>query len=318
MQRPLPNGTSASIVATDGIELAARVYEPVQKPSFDMLILPGIGVPQRLFRHLGTWLAGEGVRVVTIDYRGMGESTVDPRAVATASLTTWARCDAVGALRFVEETGRGAPIVLLGHSFGGQAIGLSDEFRRVAAAILVGSGFGQARHWDGVTRVKIASYWRVILPMAAAMWQVVPPWVLLGQPLPRGVAREWARWGRTRDWLLAHVDHAEARYAAFDRPIRAYAVADDDIAPPRAVADLLRCFRQAPLERIDIAPRDLDLPSLGHVGLFRPGQAQLVWREFLAYGSRAAARVQNELSLSARCMATDRDDAGPAAKSFQA
>jgi predicted alpha/beta hydrolase len=308
MQGPVTNGASASIFATDGIALAARVYEPVQKPSFDMLILPGIGVPQRLFRHLGTWLAGEGVRVVSIDYRGMGESTTDPRALATASLTNWARCDAVGALRFVEETGSGAPIVLLGHSFGGQALGFSDEFRRVAAAILVGSGFGQARHRDGIARVELAAYWRVLLPAAAAIWQVVPPWVLLGQPLPRGVAREWARWGRTRDWLLPHVDHAEARYAAFDRPIRAYAIADDDIAPPRAVADLLRNFRQAPLERIDIGPRDLDLPSLGHVGLFRPGQAQLVWREFLAYGSRATARAPTDANprLASRgCTACD-------------
>jgi predicted alpha/beta hydrolase len=279
-------------LATDGIALAARIFDPHEKPRFDMLILPGIGVPQRLFRHLGAWLAGEGVRVVTIDYRGMGESTVDRRSLATASLTTWARCDAVGALRFVEETGNGAPIVLLGHSFGGQAIGFSDEFRRLAAAIMVGSQFGQARHWDGIARVKIATYWRVILPAAAAIWPVIPPWTGLGEPLPRGVAREWARWGRNPDWLLAYVDHAEARYAAFDRPIRAYAIADDDIAPPRAVSDLLRRFRQAPLERVPIGPRDLDLPSLGHVGLFRPGPAELVWREFLAYGARAAIRAR--------------------------
>jgi predicted alpha/beta hydrolase len=299
MQAPQSNGKSASVMATDGIALAAHIYEPREKPIFDMLILPGIGVPQRLFRHLGAWLAGEGVRVVTIDYRGIGESTVDRRAVATASLTNWARCDAVGALRFVEETGNGAPIVLLAHSFGGQAVGFSDEFRRVAAAILVGSQFGQARHWDGIGRVKIAAYWRFILPTAAAIWKVIPSWTGLGEPLPRGVAREWSRWGRTPDWLLAHVDQAEARYAAFDRPIRAYAIEDDDIAPPRAVSDLLRRFRQAPPQRIDIGPRDLDLPKIGHVGLFRPGPAELVWREFLAYGSRAAMGSNGRAHLSA-------------------
>jgi predicted alpha/beta hydrolase len=279
-----------TIEATDGANLRGNVYEPEGEPAYQLLVFPGIGVPQRVFRHIARWFAGNGVRVVTFDYRGMGASKLDQFALQTASLTTWATRDAVGALRFVEQSSK-APVVLLGHSFGGQALGFSDEFRRLQGAILVGSQFGLARHWDGLARVKIAAYWNLILPASAAVYEVVPGWTGLGERLPRGVAREWARWGRTREWLLPHVEGAERRYATFDRPIRAYAMTDDDIAPPRGVSDLLGRFRAAEVERVDLAPSDLSLPKIGHIGLFRPGAPERIWKEMFDFGCRVAGCV---------------------------
>jgi predicted alpha/beta hydrolase len=83
------------------------------------------------------------------------------------------------------------------------------------------------------------------------------------------------------------VPGAETRYAAFDRPLRAYAAVDDPIAPPRAVGELLRHFRSAVVERVDLAPSQVGVPALGHVGLLRPG-AEKVWTEFLEFGTRHA------------------------------
>jgi predicted alpha/beta hydrolase len=175
---------------------------------------------------------------------------------------------------------------LLGHSFGGQMIGLSEEFHRLNAAILVCSQFGQTRHWDGFQRFKVGLFWYLILPLAAAVFKIVPGWTGIGEAIPRGVAREWARWGRTRDWLLPYHERAASLYAAFDRPIRAYATTDDPIAPPRAVSALLSRFRATKVERIDVRPSDLGLRSLGHLGLFRPGPTEQVWQEILEFGSR--------------------------------
>src|SRR5688572_2374743 len=224
-----------SIPALDGLVLGGRVYEP-EGARCTILLLGGIGVPQRAFRHFGAWCAPRGVRVVTVDYRGMGESPRDASALDSATLSNWASLDAVGALRFVEKRWPEQPPVLLGHSFGGQTLGFSDEFRRIAAAVLVASQFGEAAHWDGFDRLKVSAYWNLILPSAAAIFRDrVPGWTGIGEAIPTGVAREWALWGRSRGWSLAHVPAAAERYAAFDRPLRAYSISDDRIAPPRAV-----------------------------------------------------------------------------------
>lgn len=284
---------AAEIPALDAMTLNGYVYHPEAEARFSVLVLPGIGVPQRVFRPFASWLAGNAVRVVTVDYRGMGESTARREATETATLTAWASSDAVGALRFAESFGE--PVLLVGHSFGGQVLGFSDEFRRLAGAILVGSQFGHARHWDGLARLKVAAYWRAILPLAAAWFEVVPAWTGLGEALPRGVAREWARFGRTHDWLLPHVPGARERYAAFDRPLRAYAMTDDPIAPPRAVSALLGCFRATEVERIDLSPEALGLKRLGHLGPFRTGAGERFWPELVAF---AGACVRSSSALA--------------------
>jgi predicted alpha/beta hydrolase len=278
-----------AVTAADGLSLGGRVYEPRGKVALHVLVLPGIGVPQRVFRHVSAWLAARGARVVSIDYRGIDESLHADGAVATASLSHWATRDAVGALRFTRRLAGGGPVVLLGHSFGGQVLGFSDEFRQLRAAILVGSQFGSPRHWDTPARWKVALYWHVLLPLAASIYEVIPGWTGLGEPLPRGVGREWARWGRGADWLLSHVPEAAARYAAFDRPLRAYAMSDDPIAPPRAVSALLQRFGGTAVERVELRPADFARERLGHLGVFRPGKTERLWAEFLEYGLKHSA-----------------------------
>ena len=276
------------IPAVDGLVLRGRVYEP-EAVRCTILVLGGIGVPQRAFRHFGAWCAPRGVRVVTVDYRGMGESPRDSAALGTATLSNWAALDAVGALRFVERTFTEQPPVLLGHSFGGQVLGFSDDFRRLAAAVLVASQFGEAAHWDGLGRLRVSAYWRLILPAAAALFpKQVPGWTGIGEAIPTGVAREWARWGRSRGWSLAHVPGDAERYAAFDRPLRAYSISDDEIAPPRAVSALLARFRSTEPERIELTPAELGVSRLGHLGVFRPG-AERLWQQLTDYAARQVA-----------------------------
>ncbi|MEM7137884.1 MAG: alpha/beta hydrolase [Myxococcota bacterium] len=275
-------GEPVSIIAADGHPLVGRLYQPIGPPKAVLLGLPGIGVPQRVFRHVGPWLAERGVTLVTVDYRGIGDSCT-PEGVASASLSTWALADAVGAQRYVRRR-YGASPVLLAHSFGGQMLGMADELHDAQGAILVGSQLAHRHHWDGLGRLKIEFFWRALLPSTARLFDPVPKWVL-GEALPAGVAREWRRWALSPDWLLSHVDGAAARYARFDRAIRAYGISDDDIAPPRAVGDLLSRFRGADVTRVDVTPDALGRDHIGHLGLFRPDSTEMIWEEWLRFAT---------------------------------
>jgi predicted alpha/beta hydrolase len=269
-----------SFRAADGQRLVGRLYEPDRPPRASVLALPGIGVPQRVFRHVGAYLAASGIRVLSVDYRGIGDSR-DDRAMRTATLTRWAELDATAGLGHLLHLGASRP-VLLAHSFGGQSLGIADALHDVSAGVLVGSQLGHPKHWRGLGRAKVELLWRVLLPLTVRDGAMVPRWVI-GEELPPGVAREWRRWGLAEDWLSTHVPGADARFARFDRPLLAYGISDDDIAPPPAVDDLLRRLVAAPIRRVDVTPSELGRARIGHVGLFRPDGTEPIWREWLRF-----------------------------------
>jgi len=271
-----------ALYTEDGVALTATTYSSPAPAEMTVLMLPGIGVPQRAFRHIARWFAERGARCVTVDYRGMGDSRT-PGGVATATLSTWARNDAVAALEYAESSWP-EPLMLVGHSFGGQVVGLAEAFQRVRAAVFIGSQFGQPRNWDGWQRFGLASYWFLILPALCALFKELPAWSGPAGPLPRGVAREWSRWGRSRDWYLSSQPGAEALLGRFPAPLMAYSIFDDSIAPPRAVSALLKRFSVTEAVRRDVTPDELGLARIGHVGLLRPSQeTRPVWKEMLGF-----------------------------------
>ena len=292
--------TEAELSATDGIPLAARVYRADNPVELTILMLPGIGVPQRAFRHLASWLAVRGARCVTVDYRGMGQSATR-KGIETATLSAWARRDAIAALEYAEDMGP-EPVVLIGHSFGGQAVGLANALHRVRAAVFVGTQFGQARHWDGAARWWLTLYWHALLPLAAKLFSVLPQWTGPAGPLPSGVASEWARWGRSREWYVSWEPESARLLARFSAPILAYAITDDPIAPPRAVSAFLERFSATVPIRRDVDPHEMALAHVGHVGLLRPSEgAEVIWREMLAFLRCEAVNKDADASDSCAC-----------------
>ena len=51
-------------------------------------------------------------------------------------------------------------------------------------------------------------------PAASALFETMPGWTGVGEAIPRGVAREWSRWGRSPRWYLDHVPGARDRARA--------------------------------------------------------------------------------------------------------
>jgi predicted alpha/beta hydrolase len=281
IERSAPEGSFArpiTISARDAQPLALTCFEPARGPVLaNVLFLPGIGVPRRVFGPLGEWLAARGIRSVSLDYRGVSDSLIGG-ALASASLSVWATQDATAALTYVRDRFEDDP-VLIAHSFGGQALGLSSELHRVRGALLLGSQLGHARHWDGIDRLRAELFWHLLLPLSLLLSNPIPKWVV-GERLPAGVVREWARWGTSADWLFSHVPGARERFAAFRAPLLAYGAWDDPIAPPRSVEALLACFTGTQARRVAIERGDLPTAKVGHFGLLRRVPGSDLWPQF--------------------------------------
>ena len=60
---------SRAVLADDGRELPVNVFEPVGQPTGIALVVPAMATPASYYQAFATWLAEQGLRAITFDYR---------------------------------------------------------------------------------------------------------------------------------------------------------------------------------------------------------------------------------------------------------
>lgn len=285
-----PGGAPTTLLADDGRALAATWTEPAQRAAHAVAVVhPAAGVPRGYYRAFAQWLAGRGYAVLTYDYRGIaGSRAAQPMRRERATMRDWAVLDMSAALAAAEARrgGRGLPLLLVGHSFGGNSLGFARGVERADAILTVASQLGEARLYPGVHRAVTTTFFHAWLPAVVALVGHAPGWSLGGgaQPLPPGVARQWAAWGRRRGW--AHADPAMKPHSSFGAivaPVHLWNVSDDlTYAPPRTVDALAAMYRNAAVQRHTLTPADVGQRRLGHFGVFRREPGARAWERLLA------------------------------------
>lgn len=273
------NPRAIEITAQDGYRLGATLFRPARPAGRAITIQPATGVPQQYYARFAAYLADRGFVVLTFDYRGIGRSLYGKVADSKASMRDWGTLDAPAAFDFLESRAERSKLMVVGHSFGGQAIGLLPRHERVAAALVVGAQSGYWRRWPLLGKAWIWPATHVVLPCVPRILGYLPMARYgFGEDLPAGVAIEWARWCRHPEYLVGALGVRES-YARFSAPLRAYAMTDDRFAPPAAVEALLELLPAARSEIRRVAPRDAGAKSIGHFGFFREPFRDSLWRE---------------------------------------
>lgn len=282
---PHRTGDRIPLTARDGFDLGARLFVPASTPRATVLIHSATGAPQRYYSRFAAWMASQGFRVMTYDYRGIGTSR--PRSLRgfRASMTDWATLDATAATDVASQFGR-EPLVVIGHSFGGQLLGLVDDYRRADAVVMVGAQFGYWGFWEQATeRLRLRTLWNAIVPTANALFGYLPGSLGLGIDLPAGVASEWARWCSHPDYLLIDHPTAAQRFQAIDKPFLFYSFTDDEFAPRRAVDRYLATLPPDAVLHRRLRPSQVGTRKVGHFGFFRAQFEKSLWRETLGFVS---------------------------------
>lgn len=268
--------TTLVLAAADGQPLIADLYPPAGAVRATAVIAPAMAVPRRLYRGFATYLATRGVAVLVPDYRGIGDSRVERGR--EVRVDHWADLDVPAALAELHRRWPDAPRVWIGHSVGGQLLGLTRE-PPVDRALLLASQSGHWRLWRGPARLGMAAFGWVLVPGLVALTGRLPMRLVGGLDVPAGAARQWAAWIRDRRYLAGFARaRADSGFARFAGPLRAYAITDDGYAPRAGVDALVAEFDRTTPEVVEVSPMSLGLERLGHFGVVRSGAAVL-WRE---------------------------------------
>lgn len=283
------------VVAEDGFTLAAREYGDASSARASVLIVPAMGVEQQYYASFAQWLVEQGYCVVTFDYRGMGASRPDRfrRSLRgfEADVITWATRDCAAMVDVVAERAAGRPLLWIGHSLGGQILGLVPNRERVTAMLTVATGSGYWR--ENATRLRAIVWWLwyVLVPLTLKLYGYFPGRRLrkVGD-LPAGVIKQWRDWCLHRDYVVGHEgDVVRRRYAEVNTPIFSLSFTDDEFMSRANIDSLHSFYTGAPRTMKRISPRDIGVRGIGHFGFFRKRFADTLWPQA---GAWLAAQIR--------------------------
>jgi predicted alpha/beta hydrolase len=259
----------------DGLRLGATHWAARGASQGVVLIAPATGVPHRFYKHFASFLAGKGFDVLSWDWRGIAASrTRDAMGDPRMTMRNWGEIDLAAAIAWADARAAGNRVTLVGHSFGGQALGLAPNASRVDRAVFIAAQHGWVGHWPLRYGIPLAFLWWVMMPSVTRLVGHFPSWVVrFGEDLPKGVALEWARWCGRREHMGTWDGHARLTL-----PLLSISFDDDPIAPRRPAAALLERYANAAAQH-----EHWPATGLGHFGFFRPGQSPEGWEQVATF-----------------------------------
>lgn len=264
--------------SADGAPLAARVFAPEGEPLGNVVIGGAMGVRQDFYLRFAAWLATQGWRVTTFDYRGCGDSAPPSLRGYRADLFDWTR-DYEAVIDHAHAALPDGPLYLLGHSLGAQLPGLLGNQAKVDGLLSVAAGSGYWRENAPQARRVVPWLWYVVAPLATRLCGYFPGRRLrkVGD-LPAGVMLQWRRWCLNPRYSVgAEGEPARQAYARVRFPVMALSIADDELMTLRGTHSLVALYENAPRQVRRIAPADHAVRRIGHFGPFRAEHETGLW-----------------------------------------
>lgn len=263
----------------DGQEIAARFFRPQGAAKGAVLIVPAMGCSQDYYAPFASWLAAQGFLAATFDYRGTGLSRPHTLRGFKADILDWARLDCAAMIDALPER----PLYWIGHSLGGQILGLVPNKQLVKKAVTVATGSGYWLENVPSLRLKVWWLWYVLVPLSLPLFGYFPGKALrkVGD-LPRGVMAQWRRWCLNREYAVGVEGEAvRAQYAALRAPIVSLSFSDDEMMSLRNTESIHGFYSGAQRKMKRIAPQDIGARRIGHFGFFRSAYERSLWHEHL-------------------------------------
>ncbi|MGO4450998.1 alpha/beta fold hydrolase [Phyllobacterium sp. TAF24] len=262
--------------ASDGFPLHGTMFEG-KGDGPAVLISSAAAVPNTFYRHFaGELLASGASKVLTYDYRGVTKSKTPKGWTSRLGMKDWGVLDFPAAIDVLKQAANGKPLVGIGHSYGGLALGLSnrsaDFVRYTSMASLNGYYRNTAVPFSVFAKMNL-----IALPLALSLGRL-PKWSGIGEELPGSVFQDWARWCRSPNFLFGDARTPESKYFQSVRiPLLAVGITDDPWGTPKAVDHLLAHYANAPTTQLWLSPEQSTGGAVGHLGFFRKNHVATLW-----------------------------------------
>ena len=260
-----------SVSCDDDTLLAATLYTPKEPLKGAVMIAPATGIKRQFYHAFANFLSEQGFGVICYDNRGIGDSAHGKLKYDKASLVAWGKQDMPAVLATLKKHFPHQPYFLVGHSAGGQLLGLMHNVGDLTAFCNFGSSSGSLRNMRKSYLLKAHFFMNLYIPFSNLLFgHTKSQWVGMGEPLPREVAKQWQQWcngtGYVQTAFGNEVD--EHFYNEITIPSKWLLATDDDIANILNVHDMISVFPKMKAEIEELNPDTYQVDEIGHMKFF--------------------------------------------------
>lgn len=265
------------ITCKDGIVLAATMYFPNHVKAA-IMIAPATGIKRGFYHHFAQFLVENGYGVITYDNRGIGDSGSDTLNEVNASLHNWGNQDMTAVLEELKRRFPGTSYHIIGHSAGGELVGLMDNALEISSMFNYGSSSGSLANTPYPFKFKSYFFLNVYIPICNLLFgKTMSHWVGMGEPLPKQVGKDWRRWCNGTGYVQVDLDTKIKDHFYYDLKMPSFWLhsEDDSIATYKNVVEMVNVSPQMPAEIRTISPKEFGFESIGHMAFFSRKKATL-------------------------------------------
>lgn len=193
--QPSSPSSTLTVVIERNQPLTARVYVPENTENEAiknaLMIAPATGIKRSFYHRFATYLVNQGFGVITYDNEGIGDSLTCPLSKCDASLISWRRHDATAVLEALQYEFPNAKYHLIGHSAGGQLIGLMPNYQVLSSVFNIACSSGRIKNMEMPFKANAMLFMNGAITLGNLLLGYTPSDKFnMGEPLPRGVAKQ--------------------------------------------------------------------------------------------------------------------------------
>jgi predicted alpha/beta hydrolase len=273
-----------TIKARDGFNLSATIRRPLNDLKGVIQINSGTGIPQKVYSNLSAYLTDYGYATVTYDYRGIGDSKPENLKGFPAKMEDWGTLDMASVFDWIIENFPNERKIIIGHSMGGQLIGLMDNYHKIDKLILIASSTGYWRDMSSPFKWILPPLWFLFIPFTTFIYGYAnAKKIRQGEDLPKEVALQWSKWCKDPRYFDEDFQKSKTNLF-FDKlkiSLKSIQITDDPIANEITANKLLKYYKNAIIEIEKISPEQMGVKKIGHTGFFSRHFKATLWQKLL-------------------------------------
>lgn len=260
-------------------ELAATLFIPAKCKSAVMMA-PATGIKRSYYYNFAGYLSEHGFGVITYNNEGIGDSLRGNIRRSDASLIKWGVSDMPCVFRHLKNYFPDTSYHVIGHSSGGQLIGLMNNSHEIKSVFNFACSSGCLNNMEYPFKLKAKFFMNIFIPLNNLIFGFTnAQWVGMGERLPKIAAQQWAAWCNGSGYVKTAFGKTikEHWYDELNIPSLWVNATDDKIANNKNVDEMINVFTKMKAQRLILDPKEYKLREIGHMKFFSR-ENKVLWK----------------------------------------